>query len=76
MKAVSKSEFKPRAFEYLREAEARGEPLQITDHGRPAVVVSPADPFSTDAAGSLEGTIQSYSDPTAPIADDDWDAAK
>ena len=76
MKTVSKSEFKPRAFEYLREVEDRGEPLEITDHGRPAVIVSPADPHSHNAAGSLEGTIQSYSDPTAPIGNDDWDASR
>ncbi len=76
MKTVSKSEFKPRAFEYLREVEDRGEPLEITDHGRPAVVVSPADTRPRNAAGSLEGTIQSYSDPIEPIGDNDWDAAK
>lgn len=74
MKSVSKSEFKPRVFEYLREVEKRGEPLQITDHGRPAVIVLPADSHADDAAGSLEGTIQSYQDPTAPVGEQDWDA--
>lgn len=76
MKTVSKSEFKPKAFEYLREVEERGEPLEITDHGRPAVIVSPANPRSNEAPGSLEGTIQSYVDPTAPVGDDDWDAGR
>lgn len=76
MKRVSKSQFKPRAFEYLREVEERGESLQITDHGRPAVVISPVAPQATGAAGSLAGAVQFYADPEAPLDHGDWEAAR
>lgn len=35
MTTVRKAEFKPRAFEYVRDVEGRGEPLETIDHGRP-----------------------------------------
>ena len=75
MKTVSKSQFKPRAFEYLRMVEEDGKPLTITDHGRPAVVVSPVEARDNRAAGSLEGMIQTYVNPEAPLDVGDWEAA-
>ena len=34
---VSKSQFKAHALELFRQIEASGEPLVITDHGRPTL---------------------------------------
>ena len=38
---VSKSEFKARALEYFRRVERTGEPLIITDRGRPVLKIVP-----------------------------------
>jgi prevent-host-death family protein len=76
MKTVTKSQFKPRAFEYFRMVEEQGEPLTITDHGRPAVLVSPVEHRDQDAAGSLEGVIQAYADPEAPVGVNEWEAGR
>ena len=37
----SKSQFKPQVLAYLRQVEETGEPLTITDHGRPVVKIVP-----------------------------------
>ena len=76
MKHIPKSVFKPRAFEYFRIVEERGEPLVITDHGRDAVRIEPVTdaPADFNAGGSLEGTIRRYVDPEEPVDMDRWDA--
>lgn len=38
---VSKSRFKPQALEYFRQVEKSGEPLIITDRGKPVLKVLP-----------------------------------
>ncbi|MFA7566343.1 MAG: type II toxin-antitoxin system prevent-host-death family antitoxin [Alkalispirochaeta sp.] len=73
MKRIPKSVFKPRAFEFLRQVEERGEALVITDHGREAVRIEPVLPNDTSAAGSLTGTIVAYDAPEEPAGTDDWD---
>lgn len=67
MKRVSQSHFKPRAFECLREVDERGEPIEITDDGRPTVAVVTEGSRFGSAAGSLEGTIRSYVAPETPV---------
>ncbi|TVR85884.1 MAG: type II toxin-antitoxin system Phd/YefM family antitoxin [Spirochaetaceae bacterium] len=74
MKRVPKSEFKPKAFEYFRVVESDGEPIMVTDHGRDAVQISPAQQAGRgSAAGALEGAIMSYEQPEAPVAENDWE---
>ena len=41
---VSKSRFKAQALELFRQVEASGEPLVVTDHGRPPLEVRPYRP--------------------------------
>ncbi len=41
MVTVSKSVLKARMLEYFRQVEATGEPLIVTDHGRPVLQVVP-----------------------------------
>ena len=41
MKRVSKSELKAKMLEYFREVERTGEPLEVTDRGRPVLKVVP-----------------------------------
>jgi prevent-host-death family protein len=44
MPTVSKSELKARMLAYFREVEATGEPLIVTDAGRPVLRVVPIEP--------------------------------
>jgi prevent-host-death family protein len=74
-RTVSKSEFKPKALEYLRQVEQSGEGIVITDRGRPVVRV---EPYSSgdEVLALLRGVIVRYQDPTEPVAVEDWEAAK
>lgn len=38
---VQKGDLKAKMFEYLRKVEETGEPLLVTDHGTPTVVIYP-----------------------------------
>lgn len=74
---VSKSQFKARALALFRQIEATGEPVVITDHGRPALEVRPYRPSPTeqpDPLQTLRGSVLRYEDPLAPVAQGDWDA--
>jgi antitoxin (DNA-binding transcriptional repressor) of toxin-antitoxin stability system len=74
---VSKSQFKAQALALFREIETSGEPLVITDHGRPALEVRPYRPLQTDAADPLEvlrGSVTHYDQPFEPVAGGDWEA--
>lgn len=75
MRTVSKSELKPKVLEYLREVEATGEPLLVTDRGRPVIRI---EPYSDDdeALRLLRGVVLQYDDPTEPVGEDDWEALR
>ncbi|NRB56586.1 MAG: type II toxin-antitoxin system prevent-host-death family antitoxin [Salinicola sp.] len=71
---VSKSEFKAKALEILRQVEASGEPLVITDKGRPTIEVRR---YRTDQRSPLErlkGSVVELSDPFEPVGEDEWEA--
>lgn len=76
---VSKSQFKAKALEYFRQVEASGEPIVITDHGKPTLELRPVkkaaekqDPFEM-----LKGSVLWYERPFDPAVDpDEWDALK
>lgn len=74
---VSKSQFKAHALELFRQIEASGEPLVITDHGRPTLEVRPfrsADPGAADPLRQLRGSVLHYNDPFSPVAEGEWEA--
>lgn len=74
---VSKSRFKAHALELFRQIEASGEPLVITDHGRPTLVVQPyrpTDPGAADPLQQLRGTVLRYEAPFQPVAEGEWEA--
>ena len=50
---VSKTQFKAKALEYFRQVEASGEPLVITDHGRPALELRPISSKTEDPLAAL-----------------------
>lgn len=72
-KTVSKSQLKPKLLAYLRDVEESGEPLLITDHGRPVlklVAYTPAD----ERPRLVPGFILRFDDPTEPVGADEWEA--
>lgn len=73
---VSKTEFKARALEFFRQVEATGEPLIVTDHGKPALEIRPYRPLGRDPREILSGSVVRFEDPTEPVGDDDWEAAR
>ncbi len=74
-KTVSKSEFKPRALEFLRQVEQSGEPLIITDRGRP---VAKIEPYSDgdETLERLRGLVLKYDDPLEPVGVEDWELSE
>lgn len=74
---ISKSQFKPKALEYMRHVEKTGETLVITDHGTPTLELRPYRPKGTreDPMTYLKHSVLSYVDPTEPVGDDDWDTS-
>ena len=70
---VSKSQFKARALEYLRQIE-QGKTLVITDHGRPVARVTPYRLDAEQALWQLRDTVLRYDDPTEPVGLSDWEA--
>jgi antitoxin (DNA-binding transcriptional repressor) of toxin-antitoxin stability system len=71
---VSKSQFKARALEYLRQVEATGEPVIITDNGRPTVEVRRFHADHRSPLERLRGSVIEYKSPTEPVGEDDWEA--
>lgn len=71
---VSKSQFKAKALEYFRQVEADGKPVIVTDHGEPKLEIRPYRPRDRDPLAVLRGSLLRYQAPTAPVAEDDWDA--
>lgn len=74
---VSKTEFKARALELFRQVEATGEPIVVTDHGKPALEIRPyrAAP-QRDPLEVLRGSVLRFDDPLSPVGDDVWEAAQ
>ena len=72
MKHVAKSRFKRAVLEYLSEVEATGEPMVITDRGRPVVQLAPIAPVApaAETLARLRGCVLRYDDPTEPVAVD------
>jgi antitoxin (DNA-binding transcriptional repressor) of toxin-antitoxin stability system len=71
---VSKSRFKAHALELFRQVEASGEPLVITDHGRPCLEVRPYRPQTDDPLERLRGSVLHFEDPFEPVATGEWEA--
>lgn len=75
---VSKSQFKPRALEYLRQVEKEKKPLTITHAGRPVVKVVPIIKENDDKKllKELRDFVLWYGDIVSPVGVDDWEALK
>ena len=65
--AVSKSKFKPRVLEFLRQVEQSRQELIITDRGRPVVKIVPYSPKPSEVLKNLKGSVLAYQNPTEPV---------
>ena len=71
--SVSKSRFKSRALELLRQVERTGRPIIITDRGTPVLKVMPYREDPNAALSVLRGSVVNYEGPTMPVGED-WGA--
>ncbi len=71
MKTVGAAEFKARCLRLIRQMNQDGEPMTVTNRGRPVAMVSPIPEQSRSASiiGAMAGTVLAYDDPLAPAAD-------
>lgn len=76
MRTVSKSKLKSKALEYFREVEVSGEPLVITDRGKPVLEIVPFRGDPNRAWQALAGSVLHYENPTEPVATEDWEALR
>ncbi len=77
---VSKIRFKARAFEYFRQVEKTGEPVIVTDRGRPVVEIrrhSGARKGGKDPLAELRGSVLRFDDRTVSGVDEsEWEALR
>jgi len=73
---ISKSRFKAKALELFRQVETTGESLVITDNGIPKLEVRPYHQPGNNPLDRLKNCLLHYEQPTLPVDDDHWDAAK
>lgn len=78
---ISKSQFKPKALEYLRKVEKEKKPITITHGGKPVVKIVPIGEENEDKLlkklrDSLKLSVSYYNNPTEPVGVEDWEALK
>ncbi len=75
MQHLSKSQFKPKALEIMRSVEQGGDPIIITDHGKPVLELKAYVSNDIDPIERLKGSVVEFLDPFEPIAEDEWESA-
>ena len=76
-KTIAAAEFQARCLRIINEMGEDGEPVTITNRGRPVAVLSPARPEGEDRSiiGSMKGSVLAYNDPFLPAIDPtDWNS--
>jgi len=76
MVTISKSQFKARALAYFRDVERTGEPLVITDRGRPVLKLVPFEQDPAALLAPFRGCVARYDDPLEPVDADAWESAQ
>ena len=69
---VSKSQFKARALELMRQVESSGEVIIVTDRGKPTIEVHPYRFAALSPLDQLKGSVIDYVDPMEPVGLEDW----
>ena len=70
-KTIAASEFQAKCLRIINEMGEDGEPVTITNRGRPVAVLSPVRPEGEDRSiiGALKGSVLAYDDPFTPALD-------
>jgi prevent-host-death family protein len=75
MRTINASEFEARCLQLLDEVTQSGEPLVITQRGKPVSVLSPYPDRSSSLFGRHRDSVKVRGDIVAPI-DETWDAER
>jgi prevent-host-death family protein len=75
-KIVPKSEFKPKAFHFFRQVETTGQPLYVSDHGKPVIKISPVTDDEKDETALFRNSVLHYEAPLEPVGTADWEILK
>ena len=68
---------KNNALEYFRQVEASGEPIVITEHGKPKREIRRLPEQTVDPLEKLKGSVLWYDRPFDPAVDeDDWEVLR
>ncbi|MCZ6874805.1 MAG: type II toxin-antitoxin system Phd/YefM family antitoxin [bacterium] len=70
---ISKSQFKPKSLEYFRQVQETGEPIIITDRGKPVLKIIPYTVSPDELLKALRGSVMKYEDPLEPVGVEDWE---
>ncbi len=71
---ISKTRFKAQALKIFRRIEKTGEPLIITDRGRPTLVVRKYSRSMPQPMERLKGSVKRYHKPLEPVGEGHWEA--
>ena len=78
-KTIAASAFQAQCLRIINELREDGEPVTITNRGRPVAVLSPVqpEPETRSIIGAMKGTVLAYDNPFAPAVDSSaWDATR
>ena len=70
-KTIAAAAFQAKCLRLINEMAVDGEPVTITNRGRPVAVLSPVRPENAERSiiGALKGSVLAYDDPFGPAAD-------
>ena len=78
-KTIAAAAFQAKCLRIINEMAEDGEPVTITNRGKPVAVLSPVPPEHAERSiiGAMKGSVLAYDDPFAPAADPaDWNAVR
>ena len=70
---ISKSKFKAKALEIMKNIEETGEEVVITSYGKKMLLIKRYTDESVNPLLSLKDTIISFNEPFTPIDENDWE---
>ena len=77
MRTIAAARFKAQCLELMDRVRATGEPLLITNKGRPVAKLVPANARGRSLLGCLAGTIEVIGDIVGPVvAPEEWEAER
>ena len=78
-KTIAAAAFQAKCLRIINEMAEDGEPVTITNRGKPVAVLSPARPENAARSiiGAMKGSVLAYDDPFGAAADPaDWNAVR